>query len=131
MFRLIWIASIHIRSFMRRWMPSNIVLDKVRTRRGLKWGVPAMLLAIPYLYLTSLLAIIVRDGGPGWLNLFVLIALWSALKMLWIGPVSLILLARVRIHEHAEHRAERRQVEPDTGEEQTFESTPVMAQGAS
>lgn len=49
MFRLIWIASIHIRYFMRRWMPSNILLDKIRTRRGLKYGVSAMLLAIPYL----------------------------------------------------------------------------------
>lgn len=34
MFRLIWFASIHIRIFMRRWMPTNIVLDKVRTRHG-------------------------------------------------------------------------------------------------
>src|SRR5699024_12325490 len=62
MFRLIWFASIHIRSFMRRWMPTNIVLDKVRTRRGLKWGIPAMLLAIPYLYTASLLTVIIRDG---------------------------------------------------------------------
>lgn len=88
-FRLIWIASIYIRTFMRRWMPSNRLLDKVCTRRGLKWGVPAMLLATPYLYLASLLAIIVRDGGPGSLNLFVLISVRSALKMLRIGPVSL------------------------------------------
>ena len=107
MFRLIWFASIHIRSFMRRWMPTNIVLDKVRTRRGLKWGIPAMLLAIPYFYTASLLTVIIRDGGPGWLNLVVLIAIWSALKMLWIGPVSLILLARVRWHEHTERCTER------------------------
>ncbi len=125
MFRLIWIASIHIRYFMRRWMPSNILLDKIRTRRGLKYGVPAMLLAIPYLYLASLLAVIVRDGGPGWLNIFVLITLWSALKMLWIGPVSLILLARVRIHEHAERR------QPKEEQAQVFAPVPVMAGGAS
>ncbi|WP_436326357.1 sulfate permease [Brevibacterium sp. FAM 27836] len=129
MFRLIWIASIHIRYFMRRWMPSNIVLDKVRTRRGLKWGVPAMLLAIPYLYLASLLAVIVRDGGPGWLNIFVLITLWSALKMLWIGPISLILLARVRIREHTQRRAEHQQ--PKEEQAQVFASAPVMAGGAS
>lgn len=129
MFRLIWFASIHIRSFMRRWMPTNVVLDKVRTRNGLKWGVPAMLLALPYLYIASLLAIIVRDGGPGCLNIFVLVAFWSALKMLWIGPISLIMLARVRIHEHAMRRAARRQ----TKEEQTlvFTPAPVMAGGAS
>ncbi|MGO1532372.1 hypothetical protein BSP109_02794 [Brevibacterium sp. Mu109] len=129
MFRLIWIASIHIRYFMRRWMPTNLVLDRVRTRNGLKWGVPAMLLAIPYLYLASLLAIIVRDGGPGWLNIFMLVAFWSALKMLWIGPISLILLARVRIHEHAERRAVRRQAKEE--QTQVFASAPVMAGGAS
>ena len=56
MFRLIWFASIHIRIFMRRWMPTNIVLDKVRTRHGLKWGLPAMLLAIPYFYTASSIA---------------------------------------------------------------------------
>ncbi|MFZ2480756.1 MAG: sulfate permease, partial [Propioniciclava sp.] len=57
-----------------------------------------------YLYLASLLAVIVRDGGPGWLNIFILISMWSALKTLWIGPISLILLARVRIHEHGQRR---------------------------
>lgn len=110
-------------------MPTNLVLDKVRTRKGLKWGLAAMLLAIPYLYIASLLAIIVRDGGPGWLNIFMLIALWSALKMLWIGPISLILLARVRIHEGAQRRAERRQAKEE--QTQVFAPAPVMAGGAS
>lgn len=108
MFRLIWITSIHTRYFMRRWMPTNVLLDKIRTRQGLKWGVPAMLVALPYLYAASLLTVMVQDGGPGWLNILVLIALWSALKMLWIGPVSLVLLARVRWQERSLRRAERR-----------------------
>lgn len=38
MFRLIWIASFHTRDFLRRYMPTNIVLDRLRTRRVLKWG---------------------------------------------------------------------------------------------
>lgn len=123
MFRLIWIASIHVAGFLRRWMPTNALLDKIRTRSGLKYGVPAMLLAIPYLYLASLLAVIVRDGGPGWLNLFVLLAFWSALKMLWIGPISLVTLAKVRWQEHAE----RREAEQSSGVAQV----PAMAGGAS
>ena len=124
MLRLIWIASIHISHFMRRWMITNRVIDRVRTREGLKWGVPAMLLAIPYLYLASLLAVIVRDGGPGWLNIFILISMWSALKTLWIGPISLILLARVRIHEHAERRQQ-------CWQEQAPATMPMLAGGAS
>ena len=107
MFRLIWFASIHIRVFMR--LPDA---DQHRARQGPhpsrpQVGIPAMLLAIPYLYTASLLTVIIRDGEPGWLNLIVLVAIWSALKLFWIGPVSLVLLARVRIHEHTERRTER------------------------
>ncbi len=29
-------------------MPTNIVIDAIITRRGIKWGMPAMLLAVPY-----------------------------------------------------------------------------------
>jgi fatty acid desaturase len=127
MFRLIWLASIHLAGFLRRWMPSNIVLDKIRTRRGLKYGVPAMLFAIPYLYVASLLIVVINDGGPGWLNLLVLITFWSALKMLWIGPISLIQLAKVRWYEHAARRDNQR----GSREAGHLTSTPVLAGGAS
>lgn len=90
MFRLLWIASIHTRNFMRRYMPSNIILDRVRTRRGLKWGPLAMLLAIPYVAVAYWLTVLIEAGGPGLLYLFVLVCLWSAFKMLWIGPLCVI-----------------------------------------
>lgn len=105
MFRLIWGASVHTRYFLRRYMPTNILLDVVRTRRGLKWGVPVMLLAIPYLYVAGILTVVIRDGGPGWLNLLVILAIWNALKMIWIGPISLVLLVRARLRELSERRA--------------------------
>ena len=66
MFRLIWIASVHVRYCLRRYMPSNIVLDLIRTRRGLKFGLPAMLLAAPYLYVAYLLTGLIGAGGAGW-----------------------------------------------------------------
>lgn len=102
MIRLLWAASTSIRSFMRRYMPTNVLLDAIRTRRGLKWGVPAMLLAIPYLLVANLSAEAAASGGPGWLHLIVLVCIWSALKMVWIGPVSVVLLARARIRESAD-----------------------------
>ena len=105
MFRLIWAASVHTRYFLRRYMPTNILLDVIRTRRGLKWGVPVMLLAIPYLYVAGILTVVIRDGGPGWLNLLVILAIWNALKMIWIGPISLVLLVRARLRELSERRA--------------------------
>ena len=108
MIRLLMIVSIHIRDFMRRYMPSNVLLDLIRTRRGLKWGVPAMLLAIPYFGVAYWCTTIIGAGGAGWLNLVILICVWSAFKMLWIGPVSIVLLLRIRTQEHLARRAIRR-----------------------
>lgn len=110
MFRLLWAPSVHTRNFLRRYMPTNILLDAIRTRRGLKWGVPAMLLAIPYLLAASIYATWVVDGGPGWLNLVVLWAAWNAMKLVAIGPVCLVLLARVRLVERRARRASDRAV---------------------
>lgn len=111
MFRLIWIASIHTRYFLRRYMPTNVALDAIRTRRGLKWGVPAMLVAIPYLYVASILTVIIKDGAPGWLHLFVLLCIWNAMKFAILGPVSVVLLVRARAAEWRERRAAHRGVE--------------------
>ncbi|WP_420734298.1 hypothetical protein [Brevibacterium luteolum] len=99
MIRLIWSASVHIRYFMRRYMPTNIALDAIRTRRGLKWGLPAMLLTLPYLYAASFCLQLIETGAPGWLHLIVLVCIWNAMKFFWIGPISLFLLTRERIRE--------------------------------
>ena len=97
MFRLIWTASVHTRYFLRRYMPTNIVLDAIRTPAGLKWGVPAMVLAIPYLYAGSLLTTVIGDGGPGWLHLVTLVLIWNAMKFIVMGPVSLLLMVRKKV----------------------------------
>lgn len=75
-----------------RYAPTNLLLNAIRTRRGLKWGIPAMLLAVPYLYAAAICTTIINDGGPGWLHLLILLFVWNALKFLWIGPVSLVQL---------------------------------------
>lgn len=108
MIRLIWAASVHTRYFLRRYMPTNILLDSIRTRRGgLKWGVPAMLLAIPYLLIANVCVQLIEDGGPGWLHLVVLWALWNMLKMLWVGPISVALLIRARVRETVATRRDK------------------------
>lgn len=86
-------------------MPTNILLDAIRTRRGLKWGVPAMILAVPYLLVASVSTNLLSDGGPGWLNLFVLLCCWNALKFIAIGPVSLVLVTQARHRENLGRRA--------------------------
>ena len=96
MIRLIWTLSAHTRYCLRRYMPTNRLLDAIRRRRNLKWGIPAMLLAVPYLYAAAICTTIINDGGAGWLYLLVLLFVWNAFKFLWIGPVSLVLLIRHR-----------------------------------
>ncbi|WP_019160166.1 hypothetical protein [Brevibacterium senegalense] len=108
MIRLAWAASIHTRSFLRRYMPTNILLDLIRSRRGLKWGIPAMLLAVPYVFAAVLCRSIIDDGGPGWLNLLVLFFIYNAMKFTIMGPVSLVLLLRARLREHATRRRAQR-----------------------
>lgn len=107
MLRLLWALSASIRYYLRRCMPTNIALDAIRTRRGLKWGIPAMLLAAPYLLAASVCTNLIADGGPGWLNLLVLLFIWNAMKFLIMGPVSFVLLVRVRIQETAARRRAR------------------------
>ena len=107
MIRLIWAVSVHTRYFLRRYMPTNILLDAIRTRRGLKWGIPAMLLAIPYVLIANVCVQLIEHDAPGWLHLIGLWAIWNTLKMLWIGPVSAVLLIRARVRESVTARRER------------------------
>ena len=87
-------------------LPSNVLLDLIRTRKGLKWGVPAMLLAGPYLAIAFWCTTLIENGGPEWLHLVVLVCLWNALKMMAIGPVSVVLLVRARAREYRAQRQE-------------------------
>lgn len=93
----LWNASIHTRIFLRRWMPTNILLDKLRTRRGLKWGIPAMLLGVLYLLTAVTCTGLIEQGWNKWLYLVFFLALWNALKFLLFGPLSLVLLVRVKL----------------------------------
>ena len=110
MIRLLWTASSEVRYFFRRYMPSNIMLDLIRTRTGLKWGVPAMLLAAPYLGVAAWCTNLIESGGPGWLHLVVLVCIWNALKMIVIGPVSVVLLVRARAKEGQARKHAQREV---------------------
>lgn len=80
-----------------RWYPSNIAIALLRTRAGLKWAVPVMLVMAPgYLALSYWLALLVRDGAPGWVAVFACVAFVSAVKFVAFAPVSLVLLARAK-----------------------------------
>ena len=99
MFQLLIAFVSRIYAFFQRSMPTNILIRATHTRRGLKWGVPAMLLAVVYGVIAAVLAQWVAGGGPGWVNLLVLLCLWNALKFVVNGPITVVRLARVRARE--------------------------------
>lgn len=104
MFGFIWGLTARTHYAVRRYMPTNIALDAIHRRRGLKWGVPAMLIAVPYLIAAVFCIGIVQDGGSGWLNLLALLFVWNALKFIIAGPATLVRLLTAR---HREARARR------------------------
>ena len=106
MLRLIWNTSIRIRMFLRTWMPTNILLDALRTRRGLKWGAPAMLLSVVYFAIAYWCTTLIDNGAPGWLHLIVLLCIYNAFKFLIYGPISLVRLIAARRRERNEQRSQ-------------------------
>ena len=99
MFQLLIAFVSRIYAFFQRTMPTNILIRATHTRRGLKWGAPTMLLAVVYSVIAAVLAQWVAGGGPGWVNLLVLLCLWNALKSVVNGPITVVRLARVRAYE--------------------------------
>jgi hypothetical protein len=126
MFGLIWAVTARTHYAVRRLMPTNIVLDAIHTRRGLKWGLPVMLLAVPYAFASVFCAGLAEAGGSGWLNVLALLFVWNALKFLVAGPVTLIRLLRVRGREaQARRRAAPAGLRNGVGLEQSTE--PVLS----
>ncbi|MDR1188176.1 MAG: sulfate permease [Bifidobacteriaceae bacterium] len=84
---------------VRPWLPSNRLIDLVRTRRGHKWGLAVMALAIPSWFLASACLTLAGRGGPAWWNVVAAVLVWSGLKYAFAGPASLVWLARARLRE--------------------------------
>lgn len=107
MFRL----GFHLSSYLcgaLQHAPTNRLLARLRTRQGLRWAVPvALVLVPPYLFAASIATTVMEDGGPGWLNLLVLLLIWNAIKFAAMVPISLALLARAYFAEWGERRARK------------------------
>lgn len=104
MFTGLWNASVRTHSLPQRYAPTNRLLNRLRTREGLRWGVPAMLLGLAYLAAAVGCAALVQARWTGWLYLPFLLFFYNALKFLIFGPWSLVLLARARLRERRQHR---------------------------
>jgi hypothetical protein len=95
-----WAISARLHNLFRRFAPSNILIRRVHTRTGIKWRpLAGLAAAVLYGLLMLATATVVRKGGPGWVDLIVLLAFWNTLKFTCLIPVSLIRLVRVRHQE--------------------------------
>lgn len=98
MLRLFWTTNTQIRTFMWIWIPTNILLNALRTRRGLRWGIPTMLLSAGYFAIASWCTVMVNTGVPGGTHLIVLVCI-NAFKFLLNGPITAATFVAVRRRE--------------------------------
>lgn len=112
MFRLTFYLSSYFYGILQ-YAPTNRLLARLRTRRGLRWAVPVALVLVPaYLCAGYITTILIENGGPGWLNLLVLLLCWNAIKFAAMVPISLCLLARVWLSEWRERHVARHEGYP-------------------
>lgn len=107
--RTLWTLSVRTRLLLRRWMPTNILLDRLRARRRLKWGVPAMSLGVAYFVVAATFTTLIEHGWSEWLHVVVIVCVWNGLKFVLFGPMSIALLLRAWFRERqvrAAHRSE-------------------------
>jgi hypothetical protein len=78
--------AIALHAFLQ-YAPTNLLLGRLRSRHGLKWGVPFTVLGAAYFFAAAMLATWLHDGGPMWLNLLVLLGICYA--VLVVMPMML------------------------------------------
>lgn len=89
MISLILNVSAALNGYMRFYMPTNRMVDWLRTPRGLRWSVPvATVAAAAYLFALGICALAIEDGAPGYLNVMVLLFAWNAIKFAVAGVLS-------------------------------------------
>ncbi len=84
----------------KRWLPSNHLTTLLRTRRGYRWGIPAVLFGVTYFVAGIACYGAVRLGHTEWFYLGMLICWWTALKLIAHGITATIRLLGARAHEN-------------------------------
>ncbi|WP_053382655.1 hypothetical protein [Leucobacter celer] len=85
---------------LNRYLPSLRLIQRIVHRRDShKWGVPAMLIAVPYFLVANLFKGILEDGGHALFSVPLLWCLVMGTVFLTLGPISLVLLFAARVRE--------------------------------
>ena len=96
MFALIVQLATTIRAVLAH-APTNRLAARLRARGGLGSALAAMAAGAAYLFAAATCTMLLGRGGPGWLNVLVLLFIWNAFKLALAGPVILVACARRRM----------------------------------
>jgi hypothetical protein len=111
-----------------QYAPTNLLIYAIRdTHRGLKWGIPAMLLlGGGYIYGIAICTVIISREGPSPLYLLVLLFFWNAMKFIWLGPVSLQRLIIARRQEAKDRRNQEQSTRQDATDDVNYDDAPQV-----
>lgn len=94
-FILAWRLSASIHRYLQTYAPTNIAITWLRTRRGIKWAIPAAIVATPLYALAAHALVGALDrGGPTWLGFIAMLCVWNALKFVANAIMTPLVLAR-------------------------------------
>jgi len=102
MLTIIWHLSSFANDLLQRYAPTNRLIWFLHRRENLRYGVPAMLLSIPYLLIARGALALIEVSAPEWLYLVFILCIWNAIKFLVWGPISLTVLGKARLREARE-----------------------------
>ncbi|MDN5744538.1 MAG: sulfate permease [Nocardioidaceae bacterium] len=113
MMKALWNASIRTHALLQK-APTNRLLNRLRVRENLRWGMIAVLPGLAYFGLAYLATVLINSGWTEWLYLIVALGIWNGLKLCLFGPWSIILLLRAKSRER---RAQAHVKEPTIASE--------------
>ena len=96
MFALIIQLATTIRAVLAH-APSNRLASRLRARGDLGSALTAVTAGGAYLFAAAICTMLLDRGGPGWLNVLVLLFIWNAFKLALTGPAILVARARQRM----------------------------------
>lgn len=107
MFRLIVQLAGSVRTVLQH-APTNRFLRWLQARPGIIATVAAMAAGVAYLFTAAVCTVLLDRGGPGWLNILVVLFVYNSVKLALHGLAMLLMLARDRLWAGRGHRRPRR-----------------------
>lgn len=97
---VVLVAAVH--RVLQLYAPSNVLAARVRRERPrIRVLVGLVVIAAMLVVAAHLVATWAATGGPGWLNLVVLIAVWDAFKFAALAVIVALRRARIALRQTA------------------------------